>query len=250
MDDIVDDLIDDVINESAVDDLLTCGDCQKEFRLRDILAFIHHKVSRCNQDCDNGDCDSEDFHANDRNDNNKRYSGHCDEASRLNKLGQGRVNLVHRRPSSRPQHKEPHSPGNRKNGCESSDVVQPLAEAKHQFTSSEIPATRHRPTSSPSSSSSSSSTSRLERCRNVRENQSLTAVSGAQLAKEKNGLPPSLDKKSATSKTQICDSSRPNQSVSPVLHSTSQRTKLNVQSDVDVLSGTSTDEQLNDTCKF
>ena len=31
-------------------DLLTCGDCQREFALSDIVHFIQHKVSRCNKE--------------------------------------------------------------------------------------------------------------------------------------------------------------------------------------------------------
>ncbi|ELU08838.1 hypothetical protein CAPTEDRAFT_190907, partial [Capitella teleta] len=29
-------------------DLLTCGDCQREFVLSDIVQFVQHKVNRCN----------------------------------------------------------------------------------------------------------------------------------------------------------------------------------------------------------
>ena len=31
-------------------DFLTCGDCQREFLLSDILKFIQHKVNRCNKE--------------------------------------------------------------------------------------------------------------------------------------------------------------------------------------------------------
>jgi len=36
---------------SDVDDLLTCGECQEEFPLADIVRFIRHKVSHGNERC-------------------------------------------------------------------------------------------------------------------------------------------------------------------------------------------------------
>ena len=52
-----------------LEDLLTCGVCQKEFLLSDILKFIQHKINRCNKENhepsaetnfqqDDGDCKS------------------------------------------------------------------------------------------------------------------------------------------------------------------------------------------------
>lgn len=31
-------------------DYLTCGDCQKDFLLSDIVKFIQHKINRCNKE--------------------------------------------------------------------------------------------------------------------------------------------------------------------------------------------------------
>ena len=41
-------------------DILTCGDCQREFILGDIVKFVQHKVNRCN--CNKEKCQSYDDH--------------------------------------------------------------------------------------------------------------------------------------------------------------------------------------------
>ena len=47
-------------NESEEHDLLTCGNCQKEFILSDIVLFIEHKVNGCCRR-DSGHCVSTDM---------------------------------------------------------------------------------------------------------------------------------------------------------------------------------------------
>lgn len=48
-------------------DLLTCGDCQREFVLSDIVQFVQHKVNRCNcvKDKCSTFCDADDFDESD-----------------------------------------------------------------------------------------------------------------------------------------------------------------------------------------
>ena len=36
--------------ETTVQDILTCGSCQKQFALSDIVKFIQHKVVQCNKE--------------------------------------------------------------------------------------------------------------------------------------------------------------------------------------------------------
>lgn len=40
----------------AIQDILTCGSCQKTFALGDIVKFIQHKVLQCNKENYGGQC--------------------------------------------------------------------------------------------------------------------------------------------------------------------------------------------------
>lgn len=58
-----------VVTVEPEQDFITCGDCQREFVLSDIVRFIQHKVNRCNKEnvqpdfpnnTDYGHCDDDD----------------------------------------------------------------------------------------------------------------------------------------------------------------------------------------------